>query len=51
MKILIISLIGIVLFLLILFMYCTCVISSRCSREEEKRDEYIRNVQKTIKRR
>jgi hypothetical protein len=35
MKILIISLIGIVLFLLILFLYCTCVISSRCSREDD----------------
>ena len=36
---------------LLLFIYSACVISSRCSREEEKRDEYIRNVQKTIKRR
>ncbi len=44
MKILIISLIGIVLFLSMLFMYCTCVISSRCSREEEKRDGHFRNV-------
>lgn len=38
MKILILSLIGIVLFVLILFMYCACVISSKCSREEENRD-------------
>lgn len=32
----------------VLFTYCACVVSSRCSREEEKY-EYIRNVQKTIK--
>lgn len=36
-----------ILFLL-LFFYSACVVSSRCSREEEKR-EYIRNVQETIK--
>ena len=35
---------------LLLFIYSACVVSSRCSREEENR-EYIRNVQKTIKRR
>ena len=38
-----------ILFLL-LFIYSACVVSSRCSREEENR-EYIRNVQKTVKRR
>lgn len=35
---------------LLLFIYSACVVSSRCSREEENR-EYIRNVQKTVKRR
>ena len=35
---------------LLLFIYSACVVSSRCSREEENR-EYIRNVQKTNKRR
>lgn len=35
---------------LLLFIYSACVVSSRCSREEEKY-EHIRNVQKTIKRR
>lgn len=35
---------------LLLFIYSACVVSSRCSREEENR-EYIRDVQKTIKRR
>lgn len=46
---LIIILCAIGLFLL-LFIYSACVVSSRCSREEENR-EHIRNVQKTIKRR
>ena len=35
---------------LLLFIYSACVVSSRCSRVEENR-EYIRNVQKTVKRR
>lgn len=47
MLLIILSAIG--LFLL-LFIYSACVVSSRCSREEENR-EYIRNVQKTVKRR
>ena len=38
------------LLFLLLFFYSACVVSSRCSREEENR-EYFRNVQKTIKRR
>lgn len=44
----VISAIGIAF--LLLFIYSACVVSSRCSREEENR-EYIRNVQKTVKRR
>ena len=35
---------------LLLFIYSACVVSSRCSREEENR-EYIRNVQEITKRR
>ena len=35
---------------LLLFIYSACVVSSRCSREEENR-EYIRNVQEIDKRR
>lgn len=46
---LMIILIAIGLFLL-LFIYSACVVSSRCSREEEKH-EYTRNVQETVKRR
>jgi len=38
MKILIFLLIALILFL-VLFIYSACVISSRCSREEEKRNE------------
>lgn len=37
-----------ILFLL-LFFYSACVVSSRCSREEENR-EHIRNVQEVVKR-
>ena len=44
----IIGVIGIIF--LLLFFYSACVVSSRCSREEENR-EYIRNVQEIIKRR
>jgi hypothetical protein len=43
----IIGLIGIIF--LSLFLWSACVVSSRCAREEEKY-EYIRNVQKIIKR-
>ena len=42
-----IILIAIGLFLL-LFLYCACVISSKCSREEEK-DEQFRKIQNVIK--
>ena len=35
---------------LLLFIYSACVVSGRCSREEENR-EYIRNVQEITKRR
>lgn len=38
------------IFFLLLFFYSACVVSSRCSREEENR-EYIRNVQEIVKRR
>lgn len=38
------------LLFLLLFFYSACVVSSRCSREEENR-EYIRNVQEIDKRR
>ena len=34
--------------LLLLFLYCACVISSKCSREEEK-DEQFRKIQNVIK--
>jgi len=44
----IIGVIGIIF--LLLFFYSACVVSSRCSREEENR-EYIRNVQEIVKRR
>ena len=33
---------------LLLFLYCACVISSKCSREEEK-DEQFRKIQNVIK--